>query len=365
LVWPIRDSVAVRNAVDQSAHGLAFAAQATLLRWIISSLVLAAALLSSVSIASAQIIGRGRGPDPLIPVFTTLSSIGSVQNLAGDRQGLIVTNRVLASILGGFNEQINCTTCISAFGEIGSFSAGGHGRKALTEDLSVLGGIAYSNYRSGDAHVTGMPLAAGSLRYDLTELGVSRPYLEAGGILAPFGHANFTRHYGFGPADFPGSGSASTANYAVFGRAGWVYRFSPVDEASVGAELSRNWQHVGAYSEGVSPLNPVPLINGGGTDEMNIAKIGGQLTHLIGTSVETQVNFGIAHSFGSRSGLAATLNGAAFKPALGDYTWGEYGARIGYRIQPNVILDAFADGTVGPRPIGPTVHGGVAVRYTF
>jgi fibronectin-binding autotransporter adhesin len=355
----------VRNAVDQSAHGLAFAAQATLLRCIISSLVLAAALLSSASIASAQIIGRGGGPDPLIPIFTTFSSIGSVQSLAGDRQGLIVTNRVLTSILGGFNEQINCTTCISAFGEIGSFSAGAHGRKALTEDLSVLGGIAYSNYRSGAAHVTGMPLGAGSLRYDFTELGASRPYLEAGGVLAPSGHATFTRHYGFGAVDLPGSGSASTTNYAVFGRAGWVYRFTPIDEASAAAELSHNWQRVGAYSEGLSPLNPVPLVNGGGTDEMNIAKIGGQLTHLVGTSIETQINLGVAHSFGSRSGLAATLSGAAFKPTLGEYTWGEFGARVGYRIQPKLILDVFADGTVGPRPIGATVHGGLAVRYTF
>ena len=52
-------------------------------------------------------------------------------------------------------------------------------------------------------------------------------------------------------------------------------------------------------------------------------------------------------------------------PTLGEHTWAEYGARIGYRIQPNVIIDAFADGTLGLGPIRNTVHGGVAVRYTF
>jgi hypothetical protein len=295
----------------------------------------------------------------------TLLSLGSVQTLAGDRQGAIVTNRVLTSILGGFNEQINCQTCISAFGEIGSLSAGVHGRHAITEDLSVIGGIAYSNYRSGDVHVTGMPLAAGSLRYDFTELGISRPYLEAGGIAAPFGRANYTRSYMVSAADFSGFGSATTANYGAFGRAGWVYRFSPRDEASVGGELSHYWQRVGAYSETFSPINPVPLVNGGGTDQMNIARLGGQFTHLWGVSIETQVNFGVARSFGSRSGLNAIIAGANTTPALGEYTWAEYGARVGYRIQPNVILDAFADGTFGRRPIGATVHGGMAVRYTF
>ncbi|MBV8848094.1 MAG: hypothetical protein JOZ16_00755 [Methylobacteriaceae bacterium] len=288
-----------------------------------------------------------------------------MRTLGGDRQGAIVTNRVLASILGGFNEQINCTTCISAFGEIGSFSAGVHGRHAITQDLSVIGGIAYSNYRNGDVHVTGMPLGAASLRYDFTELGISRPYFEAGGIAAPGGTANFRRSYTVGAVDFSGLASATTANYGAFGRAGWVYRFSPRDEASVGAELSHYWQRVGGYAEAFSPINPVPLVNGGGTDQMNIARFGGQLTHLWTDTIETQVNFGIGRSFGSRSGLNAIIDGASLTPGLGEYTWAEYGARIGYRIQPNIILDAFADGTLGPWPIGNTVHGGVAVRYTF
>jgi hypothetical protein len=98
---------------------------------------------------------------------------------------------------------------------------------------------------------------------------------------------------------------------------------------------------------------------------MNIARFGGQLTHLWGASIETQLNLGVARSFGSRSGLNGLIAGAAVTPALGEYTWGEYGLRIGYRIQPNIILDAFADGTLGPAPIGKTVHGGLAVRYTF
>ncbi len=238
-----------------------------------------------------------------------------------------------------------------------------HGRKSITDDLSIVGGIAFAKYHSGGVDIRGMPLAAGSLRYDFTELGVSRPYFEAGGILAPSGRVNFTRQSAAGA--FLGFGTADIANAAAFARAGWVYRFTPQDEASVAAEISRNWQRVGSYGEALSPINPVPLFTGGGTDEMNIAKIGGQWTHLWGAVIETQVNIGVARSFGSRSGLNAVVTGNSITPVLGEHRWAEYGARLGYRIQPNVILEAFADGTLGPGPIRNTVHGGVAVRYTF
>jgi hypothetical protein len=44
---------------------------------------------------------------------------------------------------------------------------------------------------------------------------------------------------------------------------------------------------------------------------------------------------------------------------------GRIRARMGYRIRPNVVVDALADGTLGPGPIRNTVHAGVAVRNTF
>jgi hypothetical protein len=54
---------------------------------------------------------------------------------------------VLGNALLGINEQINCSDCISAFGSAGSFSAGVHGRKELTPNLSLLAGIAYTLQR--------------------------------------------------------------------------------------------------------------------------------------------------------------------------------------------------------------------------
>ena len=60
------------------------------------------------------------------------SSAGSINDIAKQRFNQMITNRVLATVLLGINEQINCDDCVSAFGSAGSFSAGIHGRKNIT-----------------------------------------------------------------------------------------------------------------------------------------------------------------------------------------------------------------------------------------
>jgi fibronectin-binding autotransporter adhesin len=299
------------------------------------------------------------------PDLDVISVGNSINTLAGNRFGLLVTNRVLASILGGFNEQINCNNCVTGFGAIGSFSAGFHGRKQITNDLWIIGGAAFAQYKSGGARVTSAPIVAASLRYDMTELGPSRPYGELGGVVAPAQRANFGRSYGTSFGNSAGSGSASTTSVWSFGRLGWVWRLTARDEVSAAAELSRGWQTVGSYSENALPSNPYPLANSGGTDRMNIAKFGGQWTHLFGANVETQINLGVARSFGNRSGLTPYTAWGYVPPRVGEFTWAEYGLRVGYRLERNIIIDAFTDGTLGGRPIGNTIHGGLAARYTF
>ena len=68
------------------------------------------------------------------------SSASSINDLANQRFNQMITNRVLGTVLLGVNEQVNCSDCVSAFGSAGSFSAGIHGRKDLTDNLSLLAG---------------------------------------------------------------------------------------------------------------------------------------------------------------------------------------------------------------------------------
>ena len=45
--------------------------------------------------------------------------------------------------------------------------------------------------------------------------------------------------------------------------------------------------------------------------------------------------------------------------------WAEFGGRIGWRLRKTLIVDAFVDGTLGPRPVGNTAHGGLGLRLGF
>jgi autotransporter-associated beta strand protein len=303
---------------------------------------------------------------PAISAADAAAAYVSVDRLAGDRFAQIVTNRVLASVLTGFNEQINCDGCISVFGSIGSFSAGFHGRKNITENLSIIGGAAFAHYKTGGAEVTSAPIVATALRYDMVELGALRPFAEVGVIASPLQRTTYSRNYANSGNWAGGRASVNTANYAVYGKAGWVYRFSARDELSASVEISRNWQMVGGFADAAGGANPIPVIVPGGVDRVNIAKLGTQWTHLWGSQIETQMNLGVARSFASRSGISATLVGlGTANPVMGEYTWAEYGVRIGYRIQKGMVIDAFANGTLAAHPIGNTIHSGVGVRYLF
>jgi hypothetical protein len=78
--------------------------------------------------AAAQTFAPPPPPAPTpSPTITGSDSSGaSINGLANQRFNQIITNRVLANVLLGVNEQINCSDCVSAFGSAGSFSAGIH-----------------------------------------------------------------------------------------------------------------------------------------------------------------------------------------------------------------------------------------------
>src|SRR5258705_7138277 len=167
---------------------------------------------------------------PPPPVTGADSSGASIGGLANQRFNQMITNRVLGNVLLGVNEQVNCSDCISAFGSAGSFSAGIHGRKELTNNLSLLAGIAYTQYSEGGYHITSAPIGAFALRYDFVDWGSSRPFFDIGTILTPYEKVRYSRSYttSLGPVSL--ESSTNSANYAVYGRAGYMSRLSQRDE---------------------------------------------------------------------------------------------------------------------------------------
>jgi len=71
-------------------------------------------------------------------------------------------------------------------------------------------------------------------------------------------------------------------------------------------------------------------------------------------------------SFGTHSGIVATVTGnGTVVPTIGNQGWFEYGSRLGFRFAQGWIADLFANGTLGPQPVGNTIHGGVGLRINY
>jgi len=294
------------------------------------------------------------------------SSAGSINDLAGQRFNQMITNRVLGNVLLGVNEQVNCNDCISAFGSAGSFSAGIHGRKNLTPNLSLLAGIAYTQYNEGGYHVTSAPIGAFALRYDFVDWGSSRPFFDIGTILSPFQKVRYSRSYTTSLGAVSLESSTTAENYAVYGRAGWMSRLSPRDEVAASVEVWQLWQRVKGYTDPTTAFNPFDASIADGTDRTNLVKVGGQWTHLFGSSVEANINGGWVQSFGARSGIVASVTGdGTIVPTIGNQGWFEYGGRLGFRITKGWVADLFLNGTAGPQPVGNTLHGGVGLRVSY
>ncbi len=290
----------------------------------------------------------------------------SVTSSAQAQLKQLVTSRVLGSLLLGANEQVNGCSCGGGFASIGSFSLGSHGRWALNDSVTLLAGAAFESYYQDGANVRAAPIVAASLRYDPPNWGKSRPFFEVGAALSPYIDTTYTRYYTNGLTPAQGVGSAVDRSVSVFGRIGWVDRLTPIDEAAVFADLVRGWQQSGGYTEAASAVNPFPATVSTGVDRQDVVRFGAQYTRLLFGNIEGNINGAIAYGFDNEFGsrVNVTSFGSVAPYPLLNSAWTEFGGRLAYRFSRNLVVDAFLIGTLGGE-IGPTLHGGLGVRYAF
>jgi hypothetical protein len=233
-------------------------------------------------------------------------------------------------VLLGVNEQVNCSDCVSAFGSVGSFTAGVHGRKELTNNLSLLTGLAYTQYSENGYHVTSAPIGAFALRHDFTDWGSSRPFFDIGTVLSPLQKVRYSRSYTTSLGDVSLDSWTNSADYAAYGRAGWMSRLSPPrDEVAASVEFWQLWQRVSGYSDPMLAFNPFDATIATGTDRTSLVKLGGQWTHLFSSSVEGNINGAYVQSFASHSGIVAAVTGDGLvTPTMGNQGWFEYAGSV-------------------------------------
>jgi len=295
-----------------------------------------------------ELVGSDQDNLVATPASTPAQVAQSLKSLAESHESQMITGKVLGSILVGANEQVNCSGCGSGFAGFGSFALGQHGRWTLSDRLPLLAGVSWDSYSAQGVQVSGSPILAAA-------------------SLAPYQQVRYTRGYVNGAGVSSGVGTSTDTSASAFVRAGWVARLTPIDEAAVYGDLTYNWQISSGYSETTTPGNPFAATVGAGTDTMDIARVGAQYTHLFAGNIEANVNGGFAQAFAANFGTNASVAGfgAISASAPTAFNWFEFGVRLGYRVNPHMIIDAFMLGTLGAQPAGDTIHGGVGLRFEF
>ena len=292
----------------------------------------------------------------------------SINNLANSRTGQMLFNQLQNNRLLGGNEQISCGDCGGTDMTVGSFALSGHGRLALSRELTLLGGLTVGTFQHHDANVRFTAGTALALRFDAVRMGKSRPFFEVGGA-ASLSDTTYARSYATGAsgANAVGGATARTSGYSVstYARVGWVDRISKRDEAAVFASITKMWQGVSHYAEQGSTTNPFPAAVPDGTDEMSTASVSAQYTHLFGRRTEVDLNGGYNRSFNATSGVNAQFGNLMIHPGRPDFTYYDVGGRIGLRLKRWLTLDLYANAILAPKAIGSSTHGGFALRIAW
>jgi hypothetical protein len=130
------------------------------------------------------------------------------------------------------------------------------------------------------------------------------------------------------------------------------------DEFAVSAEVGREWLRTGVYSEPLTALNPFQGFANATPDTLDAVKLRAQYTHVFTQLIDAKVWGAAATTFGRSNTfqLAVTGIGVLTPAGLRQATWGEYGARIGYKLTANLTVDAFVNGVAGNHGIGSNAH---------
>ena len=269
-------------------------------------------------------------PTPMPTPTDGGSSGNSINGLANQRFNQMITNQVLGTVLLGVNEQVNCSDCVTAFGSVGSFSAGIHGRKELTPNLSLLAGHRLH------------PVQRGRLQCDQRADRCLRAALRFRrlGIVAAVLRRRRHRVAVREGALQPELRDESRRRIArQFDQQLQLRRLRPcrLDEPIVAARRDRRLRrNLAAMAAGgaATPIrrrafNPFDATVATGTDRTNLVKVGGQWTHLFDPSIEGNINGGFVQSFATHSGIVAAVTGdGTMMPTIGNQVWFEYGGRL-------------------------------------
>ena len=311
-----------------------------------------------------------RYADGLGGAATPETLVNSATELAGRRLGAMAQMHAFAAPLISLPYRFAASgpeqSSAEVFASADSASGGLNARWFNGEGLTLRGGLAALTGSAPGADFRSSFLAAGSANYVIGDFTGYSPFVEAGGAIAPKASFALQRSYlnGFDPITVRGqtTGSWSYA-YASLGAA---FDVSKTTQAALSLELGRYALNTGGYAEAWGPGNPFNATMSAGRDAMNDLKFVGQVTHNL--SDELDLGLRMAAARGAKPSSEVRVAVAGMGGSVGEAKaahWLEYGARLGYRINRRLSVNAFFDGVTGDRYMGRSIHGGLGLKVGF
>ena len=255
---------------------------------------------------------------------------------------------------------------VGPFAAAGSASGGVNGRWFNGEGLTLRGGLAALSADSPGVDLRSAFMAAGAANYVSGGFRGLSPFVEAGGYVAPRASLALQRSYMNAADPVTVKGRTTGAYSQAFASLGAAFDVSKDTQAALSIGIARYGLDSSGYAEAAGAANPFNATMSSGRDSMRAVKFGGQVTHQLSDAFDLGLRAAVARGAKPSSSVRVAVAGAG--ESTGDTAasdWLEYGARLGYRIDQRMSLDAFFSGVTGDRHMGRSLHAGLGLRVGF
>lgn len=274
---------------------------------------------------------------------TTASVVASADQLARQRQSIMVDLMDTAQNLLGQFQRFDDGSYLSAFGSSDA-SAGFNGRWEAGNGISVLGGGAWVDPNRTDVAIDSLALFAGAVRYTTPE-STWRAFGEAGAWGSPNVSASFSRSYmNIDDMVFAG-GSASGSLFSAYGRAGVIYAPDDVNEFALSARYTRSWLDLDGYSEDNSGSNLFAATVHGGKSTADTLAAEFAWSHQAGDRLDYTLLGALGRTF-ARDGVKASVDFVGdVEGKADDQNFAMIGSRIGWKLDERWKIDTSVSAT--------------------
>lgn len=274
---------------------------------------------------------------------TTASVVGSMNQIARQRQAIALDLGSTAQSLLGQSERFDGGSHFSAFGNSDA-AAGFNARWEAGSGVSLLGGAAIVSSNASDALSDQLALFAGGVRYT-TPQATWRAFGEAGAWGSPDVSASLGRSYvNVDEMIFTG-GTTSGSLFASYARLGVIYAPDDTNELALSTRFSRSWLDLDGYDEDTTDnLFAARMGSGATTTDSISAELA--WSRKLDEQFDYTLSLAVGRTFADKNGVEASVDWVGdVKGSADDQNFAVLGGRVGYKFNETWQVNTSAAAT--------------------